>query len=195
MENGTNTGELTPQLADYRRQIEEVRRDAQELVAGLGREQFNWRIQPGTWSIAECFDHLTTTNERILEHIDEAMETGARRASPSDAKRVRHGLFGDLFIRTLEPPVKRKFKAPKLYLPPPDRSPDDVVSDFMRMQDRIIERIERAKDFDLSKIKIPSPVTRLLKLNLAAWFAALAAHERRHLWQARQVKNHKNFLQ
>jgi hypothetical protein len=192
MHNQANVGKLTPQLDEYRRQFEALNEEAQELVAGLEQEQFNWRPQPGAWSIAECLDHLTTTNNQILDRIEERMQMAGRR-EVSDAKQVRHGFFGDWFIRTLEPPVKRKFRAPKLYLPPPERPPEKVISDFMQTQERIIKLIERASDFDLAKIKIASPVTRLLKLNLAAWFAGLAAHERRHLWQARQVKNHENF--
>jgi hypothetical protein len=41
----------------------------------------------------------------------------------------------------------------------------------------------------------PNPATGLgpVKLNLHVTFAGIVAHERRHLWQARQVRNHAAF--
>lgn len=48
--------------------------------------------------------------------------------------------------------------------------------------------LRSADGLDLARIKVTSPVTRLLRLSLGQWLAGLAGHQRRHLWQARQVK-------
>ncbi len=184
--------EATAQLADYREQFEAIRQDAQKLVDGLTDAQLNWRTEPGSWSIAECLEHLNTTSRQMIGRIDEAMRS-APPAKSANTKQARHGLIGNWFIRTLEPPVKRKFKAPKVFLPETQHSPEQIIQEFMAIQDQFTERIGKANNFDLSRIKITSLATRLLKLNLGAWFAALAAHERRHLWQAREVKKHADF--
>jgi hypothetical protein len=46
---------------------------------------------------------------------------------------------------------------------------------------------------DLARVKAPAPGLGPVKLNLHITFAWIAAHERRHLWQARQVRGHAGF--
>ena len=43
-------------------QLDAAERDAQALVAGLAEERGGWRAETGSWSVAECLDHLATTN-------------------------------------------------------------------------------------------------------------------------------------
>jgi hypothetical protein len=37
-------------------------RDARALVAGLSEELGAWRADAGSWSVAECLDHLAIGN-------------------------------------------------------------------------------------------------------------------------------------
>ena len=59
-------------------------RDAHALVAGLTKEQGAWRADPGSWSVAECLDHLATAN-RVYLH---AMQPSADRALERDGDDV-----------------------------------------------------------------------------------------------------------
>lgn len=52
------------------------------------------------------------------------------------------------------------------------------------MQSDLIGRIERADGLDLAAVR--KRMHRPVWLTLGQWFAFTAAHERRHLWQARQ---------
>ena len=61
------------------------------------------------------------------------------------------------------------------------------------MQQQIARRLEDAHGLDLRRARVVSPITRLLRLNLGAAFALIASHNRRHLWQARQVREHPSF--
>src|SRR5688572_15302284 len=80
-------------------------RDALALVAGLTGTQGGWRPAPGTWSIAECLDHLAIANRVYLD----AMTPPAARAL-ADGSRPRRpplpGVIGRWFIGSLEPPAK-----------------------------------------------------------------------------------------
>jgi hypothetical protein len=176
-----------PQLEDYLRQIEAIKQDSQNLVAGLSNKQFNWHPAPGSWSIAECLDHLIVVGSLLLARIDEGIEQ-ARTKQLFSEEPFSYGLLGKRFVSSQEPPVKKKVKTFKQYVPPPDRSLDKVVPEFMALQNEFEERIRAADGLNLSRIKISSPVSKLIRFNLAVWFAATAAHERRHLWQAQQVK-------
>jgi hypothetical protein len=66
---------------------------------------------------------------------------------------------------------------------------DEVVREFLGSRELFVESLHMANGLDLGRVKIPSPASWRVKLNLAAAFALLAAHERRHLWQARRVKD------
>lgn len=181
--------EATAQLADYREQFEAIKQDARKLVDELTDEQFNWRAAPGSWSIAECFNHLNVFGYKLVPLVDAAIER-SRASGLLSQRRARYGLFGSLFVRTAEPPAKIKVKAPKIYAPSPERALAEETSQFAQLQDAMIEQ---ANGIDLSRTKISSPFSRLLRFNLATWFAVAAAHERRHLWQAREVKRHAGF--
>jgi len=184
---------LVAELEDYRRQFEAIKQDARELLNGLTDTQFNWRSAPGKWSIAECLAHLNVTGQVYLPLIE-------RRVNQARAEKVlgrgpfRHGFLGNLFIRATEPPVKRiRVKAPKIFAPQPEHMLAVIVPAFMSLQEYLLRQIRAADGLDLGRVKITSPVGRLLKLSLGQVFAFIAAHERRHLWQARQVRNDTNF--
>ena len=51
----------------------------------------------------------------------------------------------------------------------------------------LLEQIERAEGLDVSRMRMPSPFLKLMRLPLGAFLEALAGHELRHLKQARRV--------
>lgn len=183
---------LVSDLEEYQRQIEAVNLDARSLIAGLSDAQFNWHPAPGHWSIAECLDHLTVSGreliERVRETINNAHSRGLRGRGP-----FRYGMIGNMIVRSMEPPAKRKFKAPKIFKPRPDLLLVEVVRDFFAVQAEVLQLIREANGIDLARAKVTSPVTRLIKLSLGQAFGLIATHERRHLWQAHQVKNSSSF--
>jgi hypothetical protein len=67
------------------------------------------------------------------------------------------------------------------------------VANFLLTQEEIRKRIHAANGLHLSRAKVASAFIKSLKLGLGPCFAFLAAHERRHLWQAWQVRRHEKF--
>lgn len=178
---------LIPELEGYRGQFEALKNETAKLLDGLTEAQFNWRASPGRWSIAECLVHLNVTARLYLPLIKSAIEEARLRRLFGQGP-FRHGFLVNLLIRTTEPPPKLKVKAPKIFVPPPDQPLETVIRDFMSLQDQFLARIQEANGLHLSRIKIVSPVSRFLRMSLGQSFGFLAAHERRHLWQAREVK-------
>ncbi len=184
---------LVAELQSYKEQLEANQRDAQDLVAGLDDKQFNWRPAAGRWSIAECLAHINVAGQMYLPAIDRTIK-GARAANPAfEAGPFRHGVFGKLFLRATEPPAKIKVKAPKLIAPLPEHLLAVVMPAYMSLHHQLERRLSDANGLNLARAKVVSPFSRLLKLSLGQAFALAAAHERRHLWQARQVKNESEF--
>jgi hypothetical protein len=188
----TGGGTLIQELEEYRRQFVAARDDAQALLLNLTSEQFNWCSQPGSWSIAQCIDHLNVTGKIYGATIDEKI-AGARAQQLFSQGPFPHKWLDNLFVRSLEPPVKLKFKAPKQFIPQTDKSLQAVSEEFMLLQEQFLTRLQNANGLDLTRIKVSSPVTKLLKMTLMGVFGLVVAHERRHLWQARQVLQNPNF--
>jgi len=67
-----------------------------------------------------------------------------------------------------------------------------VRQEFLEWQDQIAERIRQADGLDLPRARARSPL-RVWKWSLGTFFAVALAHERRHIWQARQVSNEQGF--
>jgi hypothetical protein len=112
-----------------------------------------------------------------------------------DKSSARHGFLGNLFVRLTEPPVRFRVPAPRAFVPPLDAAPCEVVELFMRTQDDLQRLASEANGLDLARVKVVSPINKRLKFTLGQAFRLLTAHERRHLWQARGVKEAANFPQ
>lgn len=182
-------------LEEYRRQIAEIRRDTDELLAGVSDAQFNWRPEPHRWSVAECLGHLNVTGTAYLRALDRAISE-ARSRGLTGGGAFRSGLLGGWMTRSMEPPPRMKMKAPKSILPPaPDRPLATVREEFMALQDEMERRLRDAEGLDLTRARVTSPVASFLRVRLGDAFGFLLAHERRHLWQARRVRDEPGFAQ
>ncbi len=192
---------LIPELEQRREDYEAAKRRVRDLVDGLefGDEDFKWRPGEGEgrgerWSIAECVDHLLVMGKRMVPRLEAAIEEGhAKGGRRLSSGPFRYGALGNWFVRLTgdaELPPK-KVKVPRIYrpAPPPDRSLADSVIEFDFLQDQLIELAERADGLDLKRIRVTSPVSRLVRLSLGQWLELCAAHQRRHLWQAERVKD------
>jgi hypothetical protein len=183
---------VNPELDIYLEQIRYIRQDVAALVANLGDDQFTWRPAPGRWSIGECFEHLNLTAAAFVPAIDGAIADARARNLRGDGPFV-YPLLERLFVTSNEPPPRRRFRAFKAYRPAPRLSRDAVMNAFSDWQDRLVEPITTADGFDLRRVRRRSPVLPLMKLSLGTMFALVLAHQRRHIWQARQVRNEKGF--
>jgi hypothetical protein len=96
--------------------------------------------------------------------------------------------LGSLYVRAIEPPVRIRVPAPKRYRPRQAPPSDDVVPRLLALQDELAARARASDGLDVGAIRMSSPISRRFKMSLGQWFAFLAAHERRHLWQAGNVR-------
>ncbi|MGE0130859.1 MAG: DinB family protein [Blastocatellales bacterium] len=186
--------ELISELQKYYDQVEEIKLDAEDLVKGLNEAQFNWRLSPEKWSIGECLEHLNVTARLYWPIIAEAVN-GARVNGWFSKGPYKRTWLGSLIICLTEPPVRMRFKAPRRFRPPADMPMNQVLSQFMAFQGRLLDLIRDANGVDLGRPRIISPASKLVKITLGQSFGLMTAHERRHLWQARQVKDDMNFPQ
>jgi len=183
---------LEGELEEYHRQFEAVVADAGAIVPRLSDYQLVWRPSPQQWSVAECLNHLNVTATKYLPRI-EAMIAQARAEGLTGRGPFRHPFVGNWFIRTMEPPPWRRFRVPGIFAPVPGQPVAALLPEFLRLRGELLERIRESDGLDLAAVRTASPAARFLTLTLGQCFGALAAHDRRHLWQARQVTAHPDF--
>jgi hypothetical protein len=183
--------DLVEELRDCYDQIENIKEDAEELTASLNDAQFNWRPSPKQWSISECLAHLNITYGLALPALSGEVERG-HAAGLTGAGPFRYGFFSRWFVGFMDAPPKIRVSAPKAYLPPVGHRKDQVVPEFLSIHDRMLELLTKANGLDLAGIKVPSPAGPF-KMSLGQRFALLAAQDRRHLWQAWEVRKNKDF--
>lgn len=171
------------------RQFETTKGDAAALVAGLSDTQINWRPAPGRWSVGQCLMHLANSTDAALPHIDRAIAHARERSWPRPMAPVRYGWFTRWMIGSMEPPPKRLMKTFKIFFPPDEPlRKEDVLRALGASRDRLLDRARQADQVDFKRAIVVSPVSRLFRLPLGGYLAFLAAHDRRHLHQAQQVK-------
>ena len=172
--------------------FEAAKKAARELVAGIGDRAFNWRRAPGTWSMAECLDHLNLTGRKYLRVLDRAIEDGRARNVVGRGP-FRYGLLESWAVRTMDAPPMFRIKAPRAFLPASEGRVMESLATFLALQEEFQKALARADGLDLRRVKARSPVSRHLKFSLGQAFAGISAHQRRHLWQARQVRGDAGF--
>ena len=183
---------MNPELDIYLEQIRYIRQDVAALVANLGDDQFTWRPAPGRWSIGECFEHLNLTAAAFVPAIDAAIADARARNLRGDGPFV-YPLLERLFVASNEPPPRRRFRAFKALPPgaPPLARRGHECLFGLAGPPRGAH--QAADGFDLRRVTAPIAVLPLMKWSLGTMFALVLAHERRHIWQARQVRNEKGF--
>ena len=177
-----------PDIASLESAFARTAGEARALVEACDERRGTWQPGPGSWSIAECLDHLATSNRVYLA----AMRPSAERARVRGRRRRRPavpGLLGGWFVRVLEPPARRglRTRAPRAIRPRPSPPLADAAQQFFASHHEVERFLAEFADLDLAGVRFPNPFLRGVRFSLATGLHVLAAHERRHLWQARRV--------
>jgi DinB superfamily len=183
---------LSPELDEFRRQFEQLANDADALVAPLSDAQFTWHPRPNAWSIAQCIDHLNVTARLYLPVLDEGIANAIRQGQYGEGPYV-YWWLARMFVRMLEPPPRFRTKTPAAFQPPSARTRHEIMAAFRAYQVQYVDRLRQANGLDLARARARSPVVSWLVFPLGCAVAAMAAHERRHLWQARSVTEAPGF--
>ena len=166
--------------------------DAARTFGVLKHEQLNWKPAPERWSVAQCFDHLITSNKGFLPIIDTVLK-GEKKSSVWQKLPFLPGIWGKLLIKSLDPSQARKMKAPKRFEPAQSDISQSIINDFVEQQNRIIEKMKATANLDLERIVITSPAASLITYSLMDAYRIIVVHERRHFQQAQRVTEASGF--
>ena len=165
--------------------------DTKSTFGHLSPTQLNWKPSPERWSVAQCFDHLLTSNNGYVPIIDDVLK--GRKQSLWESMPLLPGLAGRLLIKSLDPASTRKIKAPKRFEPAQSDISASVINDFVEQQSRIVEKMKSTQHLDLEKIVITSPVAAAITYSLMDAYRIIVVHEHRHFQQAKRVTDETAF--
>jgi DinB superfamily len=154
------------------------------MAKNLSREQLHYRPAPDRWTVAECLEHISMVEARVLGAIQKTLEAG-----PDPSKRSALEGKDDSIIPGAVARITR-FKAPEP-LVPTGRCPDDqLLKEFegTRQQTRAFA-VSTTADLRHHFYKHPA----LGDLDLYQWMLLIAGHCDRHRVQSEEVMASPDF--
>ncbi len=180
------------ELQNYLAELDEIEQIAAPFLA-QSEQQFYWKPGEDRWSCAEIFVHISRFNRpyfmQIKTAIDRARERGMTGTGP-----FKHDLYSRWLAGMMEPPGRIRLKTPRVFAPKTHK-PERMETIEASRKDRIALRflIESADGLHLARVKVVSPITRLMRFSLGQCFRMLIGHEKRHLQQMSRLRQHPDF--
>lgn len=173
----------SPQIFE---EAEAIAGDARTLFGDLNEQQLNWKPDATSWSVAQCLDHLISSNREFFPVFDRILK-GEHRTALLHRVPVLPGILGRLMVKALSPDSYQKFKAPDTSRPSSSSIDSRIVERFIDCQRETLAIMRRLAEFDPAKIIITSPFASVVVYSLLDAFRLIVAHQRRHFAQAQRV--------
>jgi len=168
------------------RELQESQKAFLQSSAGLSDAQWNFKPGPDRWSVAECVEHVTLSQDLIYGVV-----TGNLVKSPAEPAKREAVKGKDQTILTMTPDRSHKFKAPEALVPTKKfGTPAETLKHYDTAHDRMVEYVKTTQD-DLRDHFQDHPAFG--PLDGYQWILLVAAHTRRHTEQILEVKAALNF--
>lgn len=176
------------QLQSARTEFEECKAQGHRLAETLDESQWIRRSASGGWSPSECMKHLNLTLSEMLPLLEAGVEE-ARRNQWQTQGPLSIGMVPRLLCWFLEPPYRVKVATQPAFLPGVVATKAEAMAAWDRWHQALDELILRSDGLALDRPKLVSPFDPKGKMRYSVYagLLILAAHERRHLWQASRV--------
>lgn len=169
-------------LNNLEQKVEQHLVKAVEIFQNLNSHELLKPAANGGWSVAQCLWHLNSYSEYYYPQISAALKNYK---GNSIGVEFKSGWLGNYFTTSMEPkPGFSKMKATKRHTPPTNINAHEVVANFIQHQENLLKLIQQSKQVDLNKIKIPTSITKWIKLKLGDILGFLVTHDERHIQQA-----------
>ena len=185
--SAVSAGTLSKQERDALvKELKKSEKMLKDATKGLSGEQWKFKAAPERWSVQDCLEHLTLTEDFILNRVrNDLLKTPV---TPVDAAKAAET---DAFILKNIPDRTNKATAPEPLRPTGKwASPQEMLKEFSARRKKTIEYVKSTQD-DLRAHKAPSPVGR--DFDGYNWLMLITAHTERHTAQAIEVKTSPNY--
>lgn len=184
--------QTTSSISELVSSLDTVSQDVQMTFGSLSVQQINWKPSPDQWSVAQCLDHLITTNRPYHAKL-ERIANGENKRTFWQSVPFLPGLFGKFLIKAVSPEAVRKLKAPAKFQPASSTIDVGITRSFVEEQKKLVDRMNATAGLDLDRILVSSPITDLVNYSVADAYRIIVNHERRHVQQAKRVMDSEGF--
>ena len=180
-------GRLLPlgQIEDVVDQLRRATAAAELIWRKTPPERLSVRPSDKSWSAVECVEHLNLTSRAFLTRLEAALSGAPGLADGAGS--YRQEIVARLLRWWLEPPSRVRLPTTAPFLPVVSLDVPGVLDEFVRLQERLMSQAERARGLAIDQVSVQSPFAANVHYNCYSAFLIVAAHERRHLWQARRA--------
>ncbi|WP_346317252.1 DinB family protein [Chitinophaga sp. YIM B06452] len=179
-------------LQNLRNDVNGLLHAAREKIAGQPRAILLQQPAPGSWSAAQCLDHLNGYGRFYLPALEQAINK-AEKNNWTALPQFRSGWLGNYFANLMQPKpdgaLRSKMSTPKGHRPTPQLDPGAVLAEFISQQEKMLSLLQRAAKINITRLRVPTSLSSLLKLNAGDTFRFLIAHQQRHMLQALRAVN------
>ncbi len=174
-------------LLNIYRKIDQVTKEIVEVCTSLSTDQINWKINSNQWSIAECIDHIITTNESYFQIFDQVIEGTYQPSIWTKLPSPWHHYLGRKIKAMSSPAVKSRSISPQVFKPKIGSHSVEILEQFTRHQIHLKSKISTLPSTPHEQIIISSPAASYITYNLQDAVQILADHELRHVNQCKAI--------
>ena len=157
-----------------------------DATAKLTPAQWAFKAGPDRWSIAECAEHISVSEDYLWGVVEKLVAGPA-----SDAALVGQTKGKDEMLVKMVPNRDQKFQAPEPIQPKKLLAdPTEYITRFKVSRDKHIAYVDTTKDSLRDRV-MAHPAAG--PLDAYQWILLLSAHTERHVMQILEVKADPNF--
>lgn len=173
--------------------INQLQTDVKQIIAAASHLQtadpvkLNYAAEEGSWSVAQVLEHLNAYNRYYLPLIEKSMI----HISKDTSAWFIPGFWGNYFTKMMMPKnvyeIRNKMRTSRNHAPDKGANVEAVFKEFLQHQNKFLQLLDVARRRNLNTIRIPTTISKLVRLKLGDMFRFLIAHEQRHMIQARNA--------
>ena len=162
--------------------IQQIIETTEQEVLNLDSEIVQWKENPDSWSVLECYEHLNIYNRHYNIELEKALTYS------SSPQTFKSGWLGNYFVKMIAPSNEKPIKTMNHVDPKGSTLTFQVVEEFLGHQRKLLQLLNVAKSKNLNPRKIRVEFLKLLKIKIGDGFRFVVAHEQRHLQQVLRTK-------
>ena len=149
----------------------------------LTEKELNWKKDAGQWSILECLEHLNLYGDYYLPEIEKQVLLSPKVPVSTVFK---SGVLGNYFANLMKADGDKikKMKSPK------DKNPINsnlsvlTIDRFLKQGAKLETLLKQSQKVDLARPKVPTSLSKMIKIRLGDTLRFYVYHIDRHILQA-----------
>ncbi|MGW9684320.1 DinB family protein [Flagellimonas sp. 2504JD1-5] len=165
--------------------LEKTRDEMSKVLRGLSEEQLNFKSEEGSWSISECVEHLTISENAFGGLIQKTVAAGPNPALKDSVKFKDDQLLGIISDRSKKVKTREPFEPSGKF-----GSHEATVQAFIAKRDEHINYIKTTDDDLRNRYNSDLPFGTVDGLQVVLF---MSGHTERHVNQMKEIMAHKLF--